>query len=348
MNIEKRGNGWRLTKQVNKIRYRIMVDHKPTQREAEDLMQEYIQSQCGSVPEAHNLTFLEAGNAYVKLKNNILSPNTIIGYKKVIKHLPQWFNNKRIDNLTTLDIQKVINDMASDHSPKTIRNYHGFISAVLGTYRPNMRLKTTLPLKRKFEPYTPIDSDIKKILDEVAGSKYDIPFHLAVFGMRRGEICAVQSSDLSGNWLSINKSLAENPDGGWIVKPIPKTSESIRKIYLDDETAAKIRKVDGPLYDGKPGMLTKKLHMVQNKLGLPSFRLHDFRAYYVTMAHKIGIPDKYIMKNCGFSSSVVMERAYKRTQDDAMKKYNMMYAAKIVSKKKLPKNSPRRNRHPVK
>lgn len=340
MNIENRNGKYRISEMRDGIRYRITIDHKPSKREAEGLMAEHIRQNAGMVQNSPKMSFLEAGNAYIELKNNILSPNTIIGYQKVLKNLPQWFTSKRIRDFTALDVQKVINDMSADHSPKTVRNYHGFISAVLSVYRENLRLKTTLPLKRKFEPYTPTDSDVKRILDEVAGTKYDVPFHLAVFGMRRGEICAVTASDLNGNWLSINKSLAENPDGGWILKPIPKTSESIRKIYLDDVTAAKIRSIDGPLYDGKPGMLTKQLHNVQKKLNLPPFRLHDFRAYYVTMAHKIGIPDKYIMKNCGFSSSVVMERAYKRAQEDAMKNYNVMYAENIASKN-LPQNCPK-------
>lgn len=339
MTIEKKNSKWRITEMRNGIRYRVIVDYKPTKHEAEDLMAEHIRLNGGVVKESPRMTFLEAGNNYIELKDNILSPNTIIGYQKVLKNLPQWFTSKRVKDISALDVQKVINDMSADHSPKTVRNYHGFISAVLSVYRENLRLKTTLPLKGKFEPYTPTDSDIKKILDEVDGTKYDIPFHLAVFGMRRGEICAVTTSDLDGNWLSINKSLAANPDGGWILKPIPKTSESIRKIYLDDVTAAKIRNTSGAVYDGKPGMLTKQLHKIQQKLGLPQFRLHDFRAYYVTMAHKIGIPDKYIMKNCGFSSSVVMERAYKRAQEDAMKDFNMMYAEKLSSNN-LPPNLP--------
>ena len=312
------------------IRYRVSVDFKPSKRAAEDLISEHIRNASGMKSECSGLSFLQAGYEYISLKNNILSPNTIRGYRNILVVLPEWFCSKKIDKITALDVQKVINDMSADHSPKTVRNYHGLISAILGTYRTNVSLKTSLPLKRKFEPYTPMDSDVQKILDAVAGTKYDIPFHLAVFGMRRGEICAITSADLSGNWLSINKSLAEDPDLGWVVKPIPKTSESIRKIYIDDETAKKIRQMDGPVYPGRPQMLLRKLHDIQKQLGLPQFRLHDFRAYYVTMAHKIGIPDKFIMKNCGFSSSVVMDRVYKRAQEDAMKDFNKLYAEKIT------------------
>lgn len=336
MYIEKAGNKWRITEMRNGTRYRVSVDHKPSKREAEDLILEHIKATSGIEKKCSKMTFLQAGYDYIELKSNILSPNTIRGYRNIIASLPDWFCSKKIESITPLDVQKVINDMSADHSPKTVRNYHGLISAVLGTYRTNLSLKTSLPLKRKFEPYTPMDSDVQKILDAVEGTKYDIPFHLAVFGMRRGEICAVTSADLNGNWLSIDKSLAEDPDLGWVIKPIPKTSESIRKIYIDDETAKKIRKMDGPVYPGKPQMLLRKLHDVQKELGIQQFRLHDFRAYYVTMAHKIGIPDKYIMKNCGFSSSVIMDRVYKRAQEDAMKDFNRMYAEKITQE--LPKN----------
>lgn len=328
--ITKNGTGWRIRQQKDGVKYTIQLDHKPTQREATELMYEHIKNSSGMPADCHGMSFSAAANEYIKLKNNVLSPNTIRGYQKIIRNLPEWFLHKNIDHITALDVQKVVNDRAAIVSAKTVRNDHGFISAVLSLYRENLRLKTKMPLKGKFEPYTPTDSDVQQILDAVKGGKYEIPFRLAVYGMRRGELCAVQSSDLSGNWLSINKSLAEDPGGGWVVKPIPKTSESIRNIYIDDDLCALIRAKDGILYDGKPSMLDKTLHKKQKDLGLPSFRLHDFRAYYVSMAHKMGMPDRYIRQNCGFSSSIVMDRHYKRIQSDAMAEYNRKYATQIL------------------
>lgn len=328
--ISKNGNGWRVRQQCDGRMYSIQLSYKPSKREAAELIQERIRNESGAPSESRGLTFEAAANQYISLKNNVLSPNTIRGYQKIIRNLPEWFLIRKIDKLTALDVQKVINDRAATVSAKTVRNDHGFISAVLSMYRENLRLKTKMPLKGKFEPYTPTDSDVQQILDSVSGGKYEIPFRLAVYAMRRGELCAVQSSDLSGNWLSINKTLAESPEGGWIIKPIPKTSESIRKIYIDDALAEKIRQIDGPLYTGKPSMLDKTLHKKQKELCLPLFRLHDFRAYYVSMAHKMGIPDKYIRQNCGFSSSIVMDRHYKRIQSDAMAEYNRQFATQIL------------------
>ena len=329
MNIEKNGNRWRITKQVDGIRYRTSIDHKPTEKEAEKIIAKYIQEHSGMPQEAYGMTFKEAADAYIKLKDNILSPNTIVGYRKIIRGLPDWFSSKKLDKITALDVQKMINDKAAQVSPKTVRNIHGLISAVLSVYCENLRLHTTMPLKRKFEPYTPMDSEVKMILDAENGSRYFIPYRLAVYGMRKGEICAISSADLEGNWLHINKALAQDPDGGRIIKPIPKTSESIRNIYIDDELADLIRNTDGLIYTGDPDRLTKHLHDVQDKLGIKHFRFHDFRAYYVTLAHKMGIPDRHIMQNCGYSSTYVMNRAYKRTQEDAMEAYNKQIAAHI-------------------
>ena len=66
-----------------------------------------------------------------------------------------------------------------------MRNYHGFISSVLKTFRPNLILNTTLPQKVKNEPYVPSDDDIKRILAEASGTRFEIPIMLACFGLRR-------------------------------------------------------------------------------------------------------------------------------------------------------------------
>ena len=328
MTIEKKGNRWRIRKQKNKRRYSLYVDKKPTISEAEELINEYIRTCSGIPQDVRGRSFGSACLAYVDLKNNVLSPSTIKGYNKIIRSLPVWLKDKKLESITALDVQKVINDMSPNLSPKSVYNVHGFISAVLSVYRENLHLNTKLPLKRKFEPYTPTDEDVQRILEHEKGGKFELPYRLAVFGMRRGELLAITKADVKNGWVSINKALVELPEGGYTVKPIPKTSDSIREIYIGDELAEMIKDSDC-IFSGEPNRLNKHLHDVQKRLNIPSFRLHDFRAYYVTMAHKIGMPDKFIMRNCGFSSSKVMERVYKRTQADAMEEYNKLYAEKL-------------------
>lgn len=83
-----------------------------------------------------------------------------------------------------------------------MRNHHGFISAVLGIFNPNLKLTTTLPQKIKKEPYIPTDEEIRKILDCAKDTEYEIPVLLACYGMRRSEICALTLEDIDGDTIS--------------------------------------------------------------------------------------------------------------------------------------------------
>ena len=323
MNIEKHGNRWRVTEDRDGIRYRVSVDHKPSEREARDLIHERIReaepNTCGKD------TFEWSANKYIESKSNILSPSTVKGYSSVLKNLSTDFKKLKTATITQEQIQIEINIYAATHSPKSTRNAHGFISAVFRMFRPRMHISTTLPLKGKFEPYTPSEDEVKAILNMAKGTEFEIPFRLGCYGMRRGEVCAILESDLDGNILHINKSKVVNERNEWMIKPIPKTSESIRDIYIDDELVDLIRK-RGEAFAGHPNMLNKRLHDYQAILSLPAFRFHDMRAYYVSMAHSLGIPDRYIMANCGFSSNRIMDRVYKRTFADKQAEVNKSIA----------------------
>lgn len=324
MTIEKHGNKWRIRERYKGKLYMVSVTEKPTQREAQRIIDEKI-NQNDFSPKT-GMTMQSAGNAYIDLKNNILSPSSIRGYKSIMRNLSDDFMSKKISDITPLDVQKEINDYSSTHSPKSTRNAHGFISAVLGTYKPSMKLNTTLPLKTKYDAYTPSEDEVKRILDEVKNSKFEIAYRLGCYGMRRSEICAIDAlSDLNGNMLSITKAKVRNDDNEWIIKPIPKTTDSIRTIYIDNKLAKLIKK-QGYAFDDNPDKLNSHLNSMLKRLNIPKFRFHDLRAYYVTMAHSLGIADKYIMANGGWTSTNIMNRVYKRTFADKQMEINKRIA----------------------
>lgn len=310
MTIEKVGKKWRVKQMHNGITYRVSLDYKPTNKEAQLIIAEKISADEPSGDRRD--TFAKSAEKYLQIKSNVLSPSTIRGYNTIIRSISDRFMNTKTCDITQELIQKEINDYSASHSPKSTRNLHGFISAVLTVYKPSLRISTTLPQKRKYEAYTPSEDDIKKILNDVAGSKFEIPFRLGCYGMRRGEICCILASDLSGNMLHISKSKVLTDDGTWIIKPYPKTTESDRTIYIDDELADLIRK-QGYAYKEHPERLSKALKRIQKRLKMPEFRFHDLRAYYASMAHAMGVPDAYIMANGGWSSTNILNRVYKRT-----------------------------------
>lgn len=326
MTVEKHGNRWRIKEMRDGVMYRISVDHKPTKREALDLINKQITD--GGVSGDASDTFQKAAERYFLLKSNILSPWTISGYKTILRALTDAFRRTKLSNIDGVTVQKEINDYAATHSPKSTYNAHGFISAVLSVYKPQLVLRTTLPQKAKFEPVTPSEDDVKKIIEAAAGTPYELVFRLGAYGMRRGEVCAISSADLSGNILKINK--AKVKDGKvYVIRDMPKTTESNREIYVDDKVAAMIREADGPIYPGDPDRINKRLTELQRSLGIIHFRFHDFRAYYASMAHSLGVPDVYIMANGGWSSPRIMDRVYKRAFADKQAEMNKSIASHL-------------------
>ena len=326
MTIEKHGNKWRVSEQINGKRFRVSVDHKPSTREAIALIREKMADdrtvKCGKG------SFLQYSDKYISAKSNILSPSTIRAYRSIVKNLSDDFCEMQLSAITQEQIQVEINNYSATHSPKSTRNAHGFISAVLGLYRPQMHISTTLPQKVKYEAVTPSENDIKQILEYVSGTEYEIAYRLGVYGMRRGEICAITAADLDGNMLKINKSKVLNENNTWVIKPLPKTTDSQREIYIDDYVASLIRK-RGEAFPDHPNRLNHHLHRLQKRLNLPAFRFHDLRAYYATLAHSMGIPDKYIMANGGWSSNRIMDRVYKRTFAEMQAEANKAIADRL-------------------
>ena len=307
-------NSYRVRKMVKGKYYTVTFDHKPTQKEIVVAMSETLQSPINGENKG---CFEFYCDKYIDSKRNVLSPSTIAGYQKIKKYISDDFRNMKLNEIDQFSIQKEVNQFAVGHSPKYVRNLHGFITAVLRTFRPSMHINTTLPQKKKYLHRLPTSEWVEMILKASEGTPYHIAFQLATLGLRRSEICGLTIDDIHGNVLTINKSRVYDENYNLITKDNNKTTESTREIYLPDALVEEIRAA-GTIFDYKPQALTRALHKYQDQLGLERFRLHDFRGYFASYAHSIGIPDAYIMKMGGWKTDHVMKTVYR----DAMKEKN--------------------------
>ena len=185
MTIEKRANGnFRIVEMRNGIRYRITVDHKPTKAEAKKLIEDKI----GAFSD--KTVFKKAAESYIESKSNVLSPSSIRGYKTILKcQLTEEFLNMPIERIDLPCIQILINTLSNTYAPKTVKNVSAFVMSVLKFYGSDVK-SPTLPPKKPKQDYIPSEEDIKRILAEVKGTQYEVPFILGTFGLRRSEICA--------------------------------------------------------------------------------------------------------------------------------------------------------------
>lgn len=325
MKIEKLPSGsYRIRKMYRGKSYTVITEYKPTQKEAIQLMANELDKAQGR---HERMTFENAAREYIESRHNVLSPSTIQGYEAILRTLPQSFLEKNVHDITSMDVQIEINRISGKHSPKTVRNRHGFLSAVLGMFCPELKLNTTLPQKIKHEPYIPTDEDVKRILDYARNTRYEIPLVLACYGMRRSEICALTPADIAGDVVTINKAKVQNENKEWVIKTT-KTTASTREIIIPMDIADKIRE-QGHVYNGYPGKITDFLTTAQKKLDIPHFSIHKLRHYFASKMSSMNVPEADIMKFGGWETDYVMKGVYRHAMEDKNRKAQREAADKL-------------------
>ena len=304
MNIEKLPSGkYRIRQTHEGKKYYLTLDYKPTKVEAMKLLSELMEG-CDAKG-----TFLSACKEYTDSKRNILSPRTIREYEFYPKRLPEWFTRMPVAQIDGSAVQRCVNDLAKDMSSKTVRCLHGFMSAVLGVANPKLTLKTALPRIEKEEPYIPTKEDFKRLLGASEGTQYHIPLQLAFYGLRRGEICALEITDLDdNNVIHVTKDLVQTSSGEWIKKP-PKTASSVRDVYIDKGLADEIRE-QGYIFNGFPGTIYKFIRRTQNNLGLEHFSLHKLRHLFASVLLDKGYDMKTIQDLGGWKGNETVQKVY--------------------------------------
>lgn len=95
-----------------------------------------------------NITFGEAIDKYIEFRSSVRSPSTIREYKRTRNHDLKEIIQVKLTDIDQNKIQIAVNKEAVTHSPKTVQNMHGIISAILSAYRPDLALKTDPPKKK--------------------------------------------------------------------------------------------------------------------------------------------------------------------------------------------------------
>ena len=306
MTIEKLPSGnYRIVEMRNGKRIRITLDHKPTKSEAKELIEKKIGSYCNPN------SFEYAADVYIKTKENVLSPATIRGYRSIINNMDESFRKLPLDKMSLQVLQTYINNYSANHSPKSVRNLNGFVIAVL-KYNGSDVQSPRLPQKEKKPVYIPTEEDVRRILQEFKGHRYEAFIILATMGLRRSEICALTPDDLKGNVLTINKALVQNENKEWVIKST-KTTESTRTIVIPDSVVDLLN--ERGFYEGNPENLYFNLRRAQKRLGIPLFPLHKLRHFFASYMHDLGYSDKQIQEFGGWKTDEVMKTVYQHAME---------------------------------
>lgn len=308
MNIRKNKSGnWEIRMTIDGKAYSKSVKgKKPTEKQAYEII-------LGMIKESEKPTsipFRKGAQDYIKSRENVVSPATVREYTRMIDRLPEWFTALDIYQISQQDMQRLVNELSTDHSAKTTHNVHGFCVAVIRFFRPAVVFSTTFKQNDRREPYIPSKEDVEKVIEYSIGTEYHIPLQLAKYSLRRSEICALLKSDLTeDNQIHVCKAKVQDVNKKWVIK-VPKTEDSDRYVPIDTDLADEIRALDREeVYPFFPENLTNYLTRSQVKLGLPHFSLHKMRHYFASALHGM-IPEADIQKIGGWRTNTVLRQVY--------------------------------------
>lgn len=292
----------------------------PTKAKAEKAASDFLYAHAGV---AGAVSFQQAMDIFMKSRETTLSVTTYrayVGIQRTLEDRFPYFCGLDVHSIRADNINGIINDLVErGRSPKTVRNYVGYIAVVLGSQQVRMPNGIHLPAKVRPGLYIPTEAEVKEILLLSKGSELELPVRLAIsVPARRGEICGITADDLNGNMLHIHRSVGKDKDCKWHEKA-PKTYSSDRWVSIPPDLADAIRE-KGCATTLTPDSLTEKFIRLLQRHNMNHFRFHDLRHFAVSYLHAQGVPDAYIQKRGGWSTDRVMKQVYLQTLQEEEKR----------------------------
>lgn len=293
-----------------------------------------------------NLTFARFLSAWIKgpAKKKIRG-STHDRYAQIVrKHLvPSAVGSMRLKDVTDVDLEDLYEaKLSGGLSPTTVNYIHVTASKALGyalrknLVRRNAAASADHPRPDSPEIHPLSREDARRFLASTRGGRLESAFDLALgSGLRRGEILGIMLPDLDADAgvVQIRRSLTIGPDNAIQIGDTKRPS-SKRLIDLPAGVAASLKahllrrkreelatrqgtwqdsrflftnRQGGPLHPHN--FHTAYFLPAMNASGL-SFRFHDLRHTYATLALLAGVPVKVVSENLGHKDIATTLRIY--------------------------------------
>jgi len=267
------------------------------------------------------------------------------------------FGSMKLQSLTTLDIQKWINELAIKSplsnrplSPKSIRNLYMNLNAglkravLLELIRKNPGATVELPKCKPYKAEVYNAEELQQLFEAAQGTDLEIGIMLLVcLGIRRGELMALTWPDIDfdNKLVNINKATVKVHSGGKVTKD-PKSESGKRVIEAPDVLIDFLRRervtyLERKLQHGAEyhdnGLVvcqsngksysvdfyTHKFKALLKAHGLKKIRLHDLRHSHASFCILNGVDYKYLQGRLGHSAFSTTMDTYSHILSDHAK-----------------------------
>lgn len=274
-----------------------------------------------SVPSKNDMTVGATIDRYIESKDTVLSPSTVNGYRKLRKSVLQDLMDEPAANLSLEKVQRAVNRMAKERSPKYVRNAYGLFTAAMAEYFPERVFRVTLPQKEAPKIQIPTMEHIRALHQDCKGTQFELPFLLAVWlGLRTSEIRGLTWDCVEDDTLIIKQAMVEGEHGPELKQP--KTYSGNRRLrlppYIRQLLADTPRKDDYVIHYTRNAMYNR-LQRACDRCGIPRFRFHDLRHVNASVMLGLNIPDKYAMERMGHATNNMLKTVYQHTMSEKSK-----------------------------
>lgn len=247
---------------------------------------------------------------------------------RVINAMPETFAELRIVDVTPSIIEGLYRQLdKAGWSVHRVRRLHAVLSSAWtmarryewATVNPFTAARRPAEPKREVQP--PNVDQVVRMLEAVQGPLALFIEIAAATGARRGEVCALQWSDIGKDSISIRRSIANVP-GEFVVTDGKTGSKGHRVVAITEALADELgahrrRQVELALASGlpspvwlfshdagvtpwRPDYMSREFRRLRARLNLPSnIRLHDLRHFVATQLLAAGIPLKQVSERLG-------------------------------------------------
>lgn len=288
---------------------------------------------------------------WLNLRRPFVKPRTLSAYEMHIKHqIIPHIGQLPLDGIRRSHVEAMMVKATEAGASHTTANH---ARTVLGTalkdaMRDGLLVQNPVPLSRPLpNPRTPVEpfteAETRVLLSHLQGSRLYGPVLLAArLGMRQGEVLGLAFKDVSGEVLTISRTLRASSGGTYLLettksgktRALPLPPDVIQAIQSEADRQAFERKKGGwqkewdawglvfRTEQGRPldaRRLLDQFHEALEAAGLPRKRFHDLRHGTATHMLNAGVDIRVIQQVLGHSTIAVTADTYAHPSLDAMR-----------------------------
>lgn len=294
-------------------------------------------------------------------------PSTVAMYAHILDVILPHFEGIPLQEITGIKITQYLRWLRNDYrtkygkplSDKTIKHHYNLLGMIFGyaekqdiiIKNPMRKVAPPKVEKKSVDALSPEDAERFFIALRECELDFQCLMHLLITtGLRRGEACGLQWSDIDfkNATISVNRSVTYTPESGIVVSK-PKTATSIRTIpamhstmqllwqlkreqqrnhpYTVLKLAFVFPSLESPFIARDPNNITRKMRRFIKRAGLPNVSPHDLRHSCATLLLSSGADIKSVQQILGHADASTTLNYYVKSDMAQMRTATEKYAA---------------------